>query len=332
MPTDTTPPNRSVVALVYDNLCSFEFGCAAEVFGLPRPEVGPDWYSFATAAVEPGPITAMGGLRFEASGGLEVLKGAGTVVVPGWKGADVQPSAELVAALRAAYAGGARLVTICSGVFVLAAAGLLDGRRATTHWRYAETLRQRYPRIEVDPNVLYVDEGQILTSAGSAAGLDLCLHLVRRDFGARIANQVARRLVIAPHRDGGQAQFIERPLAPSAGGRLSQLIAELQEEPQGSPSIQQLAARAAMSERTFIRRFRETTGMAPGAWLVAVRVDRARDLLETTDLSIEQVAAESGFGAATTLRHHFRSRLGLSPAAYRDRFGVAAAALGPAAA
>ncbi len=332
MPTDTTPPNRRVVALVYDNLCSFEFGCAAEVFGLPRPEVGPDWYSFATAAVEPGPITAMGGLRFEASGGLEVLKGAGTVVVPGWKGADVQPSAELVAALRAAYAGGARLVTICSGVFVLAAAGLLDGRRATTHWRYAETLRQRYPRIEVDPNVLYVDEGQVLTSAGSAAGLDLCLHLVRRDFGARIANQVARRLVIAPHRDGGQAQFIERPLAPSAGGRLSQLIAELQEEPQGSPSIQQLAARAAMSERTFIRRFRETTGMAPGAWLVAVRVDRARDLLETTDLSIEQVAAESGFGAATTLRHHFRSRLGLSPAAYRDRFGVAAAALGPAAA
>lgn len=332
MPTDTTPPNRRVVALVYDNLCSFEFGCAAEVFGLPRPEVGPDWYSFATAAVEPGPITAMGGLRFEASGGLEVLKGAGTVVVPGWKGADVQPSAELVAALRAAYAGGARLVTICSGVFVLAAAGLLDGRRATTHWRYAETLRQRYPRIEVDPNVLYVDEGQILTSAGSAAGLDLCLHLVRRDFGARIANQVARRLVIAPHRDGGQAQFIERPLAPSAGGRLSQLIAELQEEPQGLPSIQQLAARAAMSERTFIRRFRETTGMAPGAWLVAVRVDRARDLLETTDLSIEQVAAESGFGAATTLRHHFRSRLGLSPAAYRDRFGVAAAALGPAAA
>ncbi|MDO8913690.1 MAG: transcriptional regulator FtrA [Phenylobacterium sp.] len=332
MPTDTTPPNRSVVALVYDNLCSFEFGCAAEVFGLPRPEVGPDWYSFATAAVEPGPITAMGGLRFEASGGLEVLKGAGTVVVPGWKGADVQPSAELVAALRAAYAGGARLVTICSGVFVLAAAGLLDGRRATTHWRYAETLRQRYPRIEVDPNVLYVDEGQILTSAGSAAGLDLCLHVVRRDFGARIANQVARRLVIAPHRDGGQAQFIERPLASSAGGRLSQLIAELQEEPQGSPSIQQLAARAAMSERTFIRRFRETTGMAPGAWLVAVRVDRARDLLETTDLSIEQVAAESGFGAATTLRHHFRSRLGLSPAAYRDRFGAAAAALGPAAA
>lgn len=332
MPRDTTPPNRRVVALVYDNLCSFEFGCAAEVFGLPRPEVGPDWYSFATAAVELGPITAMGGLRFEASGGLEVLKGAGTVVVPGWKGADVQPSAELVAALRAAYAGGARLVTICSGVFVLAAAGLLDGRRATTHWRYAETLRQRYPRIEVDPNVLYVDEGQILTSAGSAAGLDLCLHLVRRDFGARIANQVARRLVIAPHRDGGQAQFIERPLAPSAGGRLSQLIAELQEEPQGSPSIQQLAARAAMSERTFIRRFRETTGMAPGAWLVAVRVDRARDLLETTDLSIEQVAAESGFGAATTLRHHFRSRLGLSPAAYRDRFGVAAAALGPAAA
>lgn len=322
MTPDRLPPNRRVVALVYDNLCSFEFGCAAEVFGLPRPEVGPDWYSFATASVEPGPIRAMGGLQIQTTGGLEALQGAGTVIVPGWKGADILPGADLVAALRAAHAGGARLVTICSGVFVLAAAGLLDGRRATTHWRYAEALRQRYPRIEVDPNVLYVDEGQILTSAGSAAGLDLCLHLVRRDFGARIANQVARRLVIAPHRDGGQAQFIERPLAPTAGGRLSQLIAELQEDPQASPSIQQLAARAAMSERTFIRRFRETTGMAPGAWLVAARVDRARDLLETTDLSVEQVAAESGFGAASTLRHHFRGRLGLSPAAYRDRFGA----------
>ena len=283
MTPDRLPPNRRVVALVYDNLCSFEFGCAAEVFGLPRPEVGPDWYSFATASVEPGPIRAMGGLQIQASGGLEALQGAGTVIVPGWKGADILPGADLVAALRAAHAGGARLVTICSGVFVLAAAGLLDGRRATTHWRYAEALRQRYPRIEVDPNVLYVDEGQILTSAGSAAGLDLCLHLVRR---------------------------------------LSQLIAELQEDPQASPSIQQLAARAAMSERTFIRRFRETTGMAPGAWLVAARVDRARDLLETTDLSVEQVAAESGFGAASTLRHHFRGRLGLSPAAYRDRFGA----------
>ncbi|WP_340643973.1 transcriptional regulator FtrA [Phenylobacterium sp.] len=323
MAQELRPLNRRVVALVYDNLCSFEFGCAAEVFGLPRPEVGPDWYSFATASVDPGPIRAMGGLQVQASGGLEALQGAGTVIVPGWKGPDVLPSPELVTALRAAHAGGARLVTICSGVFVLAAAGLLDGRRATTHWRYAEILRDCYPRIEVDPNVLYVDEGQILTSAGSAAGLDLCLHLVRRDFGARVANQVARRLVIAPHRDGGQAQFIERPLPQTAGGRLSQLIAELQEDLRDAPSIRDLASRAAMSERTFIRRFQEATGVAPGAWLVAARVDRARDLLETTDLSIEQVAAESGFGAATTLRHHFRQRLGLSPATYRDRFGQA---------
>lgn len=314
--------NRRVVALVYDNLCSFEFGCAAEVFGLPRPEVGPDWYSFETAAVEAGPIRVMGGLEVTVTGGLERLAGAGTVIIPGWKGADKPPSGDLVAALRAAHAGGARMVSICSGVFVLAAAGLLDGRRATTHWRYAEALSRRFPAIEVDPNVLYVDEGQILTSAGSAAGLDLCLHLVRRDFGAKVANQVARRLVIAPHRDGGQAQFIERPVRAPGDARFAQLLAGLQTELSASLTVAEMASRAAMSERTFVRRFRQATGMAPGEWLIAARVDRARDLLETTGLSVELVAAESGFGSPTTLRHHFKSRVGLSPKGYRERFGM----------
>jgi AraC family transcriptional activator FtrA len=313
-------PNRRIVALAYDNLCSFEFGCAAEVFGLPRPELGPDWYSFEVCAAEPGPLRAMGGLRVQAESGLEALAGAGTIVIPGWKGADVQPSDDLLAALRAAHASGARLVTICSGVFVLAAAGLLDGLRVTTHWRYAEKLQQRYPALTVDPNVLYVDTGQILTSAGSAAGLDLCLHLVRRDFGPKIANHVARRLVVAPHRDGGQAQFIERPVRDAPGSRLTHLLDELRQEVKAPPTVAQMAARAAMSERTFVRRFREATGAAPGEWLVTARLDRARELLEATSLSIEQVALESGFGAAATLRHHFRSRLGLSPAAYKERF------------
>ncbi|MET0336559.1 MAG: transcriptional regulator FtrA [Caulobacter sp.] len=318
----TGVPNRRVVALVYDNLCSFEFGCAAEVFGLPRPEVGPDWYSFETASVEPGPIRAMGGLQVTAGGGLERLKGAGTIIIPGWKGSDVPPSPELTAALRSAHADGARIITICSGVFVLAHAGLLDGRRATTHWRYAEALSRRFPAIEVDPNVLYVDEGQLLTSAGSAAGLDLCLHLVRRDFGPKIANQVARRLVIAPHRDGGQAQFIERPVRATGDQRFTDLLADLQLlEPL---SIAQMADRAAMSERTFVRRFRQATGMAPGEWLIAARVDRARELLETTALSVELVAAESGFASPTTLRHHFRQRIGVSPRRYRERFGEVA--------
>jgi len=314
-------PNRLVVALVYDGLCSFEYGCAAEVFGLPRPEYGADWYRFRTCATDAGPLRAMGGLKVSASGGLGLLARAGTIVIPGWKGVDAAPSPALIRALRAAHARGARLVSICSGVFVLAAAGLLDGKRATTHWRYADALARRYPRIGVDPDVLYIDEGQVLTSAGSAAGLDLCLHIVRRDFGPKIANEVARRLVIAPHRDGGQAQFIERPVARREGdARLPALLDHLQRQLKTPIHVAELARRVAMSERTFLRRFRETTGMTPSAWLAAARADRARELLESSNLSIDEIAIEAGFGTAMTLRHHFRRRLSLSPSAYRRRF------------
>jgi AraC family transcriptional activator FtrA len=249
------------------------------------------------------------------------LAKAGTIVIPGWKGVDAQPAPALLRALRAAHARGARLISICSGVFVLAAAGLLDGKRATTHWRYAEALARRYPRIAVDPNVLYIDAGQVLTSAGSAAGLDLCLHVVRRDHGPKIANDVARRLVIAPHRDGGQAQFIERPVATREGdARLPALLDRLQRQVKMQVSVAQLARRAAMSERTFLRRFRETTGMTPSDWLANSRVDRARELLESSALSIDAIAVEAGFGTTMTLRHHFRRRLALSPSAYRRRF------------
>lgn len=320
MPTPARLTNRLVAALVYDQLCSFEFGCAVEVFGLPRPELGEDWYRFVTCAAEPGPLRAVGGFSVTAQAGLDVLPTAGTIVIPGWKGPEVAPSPELMAALRAAYAAGARIVTICSGVFVLAASGLLDGQRVTTHWRYADKLKALYPQLEVDPNVLYVDAGRILTSAGSAAGLDLCLHLVRRDFGAEIANQVARRLVIAPHRNGGQAQFIERPILSERYGRLAEVIGILASRLHEPLTIATMAELAAMSPRTFMRRFQETTGKTPAEWLIEARVERAREMLETTSLSIEQIAGRTGFGSAASLRHHFRRKLRLSPLAYRQRF------------
>jgi AraC family transcriptional regulator, transcriptional activator FtrA len=320
MPTLEPPPNRLVAALVYDQLCSFEFGCAVEIFGLPRPEFGEDWYRFMTCAAEPGPLRALGGITIQTDAGLDALPNAGTIIIPGWKGAEVSPSDELIQMLTQAHSTGTRLLTICSGVFVLAATGLLDGKRVTTHWRYADKLQRLYPRLNVDPNVLYVDEGQILTSAGSAAGLDLCLHLVRRDFGAAIANQVARRLVLAPHRNGGQAQFIERPILRERHDRLADVIASIIARLHEPMSIDSMAELAAMSPRTFMRRFQETTGKTPVEWLIDARVERARELLEHSDLSIEQIAARSGFGTAATLRHHFRRKLQVSPISYRARF------------
>src|SRR5437762_8455080 len=214
---------RRVAALAYDGLGTFELGIVVEVFGLPRPEMGPRWYRFQVCALEPGPLRATGGLTVEAHADLSQLTRAGTIIIPGWN-ANRAPPAALVAALRRAHHRGARLVSICSGVFVLAAAGLLDGRRATTHWRYVDALRLRYPQILVEPDVLYIDEGTILTSAGSAAGIDLCLHIVRRDFGAAVANEVARRLVVPPLREGGQAQFAVRPVPPDESTGLARVL------------------------------------------------------------------------------------------------------------
>lgn len=242
------------------------------------------------------------------------------MIVPGWTSVDTPAPPKVVHALREAHACGARLVSICSGAFVLAATGLLDGQRATTHWRYADTLRRMYPRIEVDPDVLYIEAGRVFTSAGSAAGLDLCLHLVRLDFGPAVANQVARRLVIAPHRDGGQAQFVEQPIPRRQTDMLSKVIHYMHRHLADDQSVTELAAKAAMSQRTFIRHFKDATGTTPGAWLVAARLTRARDLLETTALPIRHVAVECGFGSEMTLRHHFRRQLHTSPSAYRARF------------
>ncbi len=315
---------HKIRVLVYDGLCNFEFGMAYEVFGLPRPELAVPWYDFALVAAEPGLLRAQAGLTVEAPLGLDDLAdlgASGTVVVPGWRSADAPVPEPLIEALRAAWAGGTRMLSLCSGVFVLAAAGLLDGRRATTHWRYAERLAARYPAITVAPDVLYIDEGQILTSAGSAAGLDLCLHLVRRDHGAAIANQVARRLVLPAHRDGGQAQFIERPLTHESSG-LAPLLDRLRERLAEPLTVTEMAKSAGMSPRSFNRHFKAATGQSPNAWLTAERVAHSRLLLETTKLSIDRVADAAGFGSPESYRLHFKRATGIAPSLYRERFAA----------
>ncbi len=318
--------NPLVVVVAYDGLCIFEFGCAVEVFGLPRPEMGDDWYRFAVASIDDGPLRATGGVRVEADGGLELLAQAGTVIVPGWRGTEAPVPEALCDALRAAHARGARVLSLCSGAFVLAAAGLLDGRDATTHWRYADPFIRAYPALRFKPDVLYVDAGDVLTAAGSAAGLDLCLHLVRRDWGAAIANRVARRLVLPAHRQGGQAQYVERP-APrerAAGSKLGPLLDMIRQTLDQEWPIARLARESAVSERALHRRFLDVTGSSPGRWLIHERVARAQELLESTAVAVEEVAIACGFGSAATLRHHFRELLGVSPAAYRGKFRAAA--------
>ena len=318
------PANRNVVALVYDGIGAFEFAIAAEVFALPRPEVHVPWYRFTACSLEGRPARTTGGVSIEAARGLASLRRAGTIVIPGWRSTDEPPPSALLRALRRAHERGARLMSICSGVFVLAAAGLLDGRRATTHWRYVDRLRSGYPKIQVEPDVLYVDEGSILTSAGSAAGIDLCLHVVRRDYGAEIANQVARRLVVPPHRDGGQAQYIREAVRRDRSAGLAPVLEWAAGHLASSITVGALARRANMSPRTFARRFADETGTTPHRWLTAQRLVAAQRRLETTRDPIDAVAEAAGFDTPETLRHHFRRAFGTTPTAYRERFSVSA--------
>lgn len=314
--------NPLVVAVAYDGLCTFEFSVAVEVFGLPRPEMGSDWYRFAVAGIDEGEMHAAGGIRIIADGDAALIAQAGTVIMPGWRGIESPIPQQLEDALRRAHQNGARVLSICSGAFVLAAAGLLAGKKATTHWRYTDALKERYPNITVVPDVLYVDEGDVLTSAGSAAGIDLCLHLIRRDFGTLAANEVARRLVVPPHRDGGQAQYIKTAVPePHEQDRLGPLIDKIRADIAGDYTVATLAAIVGMSERTFLRRFEAATGMTPTRWLLSERLGRARTLLEDTNMPIEQVAEIAGFGTAATLRHHIRQKFFTTPAAYRATFG-----------
>ena len=309
-----------VVALVPPGIAPFELGIVVEVFGLARPELDvPWWYELVVAAEHPGPLPATaGGFSFHVEHGLEALAEADTIVVPGWHG---EPSAAVVDAVRAS---GARLVSICSGVFLLAATGVLDGCEAATHWRYAAKLAERYPKVKVNADVLYVDGGDVLTSAGSAAGIDLCLHVVRRDHGAAVANAVARRLVIPPHRDGGQAQLIDLPMpAHPDDDPIARVMAWALERLHQPLDLETLAARAYMSVRTFTRRFRRATGTTPGRWLLEQRVRASLPLLEAADESIETVATRVGFGSAATYRHHFAAIMRTSPTAYRRAFYAA---------
>ncbi|MCK5576217.1 MAG: helix-turn-helix domain-containing protein, partial [Sphingomonadales bacterium] len=251
--------------------------------------------------------------------GLEGLRGVGTIVIPGWAHMRATISDELKATIMREYNDGARIVSICSGAVVPGELGLLDGKHATTHWMYTDLLRERCPAVIVEPDVLYVDEGQVLTSAGSAAGVDLGLYIIRHDFGSEAANTVARRMIVPPHRDGGQAQFIDRPV-PDDGGRLARVMDGVRAELSAAHDVDTLAREAGMSVRTLHRRFQEATGLPPAKWVAEERIKHAKDLLETTSLSIEQVAAHCGFGGAEVLRHHFRKSMGLSPQNYRRRF------------
>lgn len=311
---------HQVVVLAYDQLCTFEFGCAIEIFGLARPEIKVDWYDFAVCAVERGPIRAAGGLTFKAPYAMHLLDTADTIIIPGWRDLDATPAPSLLKRLNAAHQRGARICSICSGVFLLAATGLLDGKSATTHWKFAAQLGSRYPHITVEANALYVDVGQIVTSAGSAAGLDMMLHLVRSDFGSKVANQVAQRLVIAPHRSGGQAQFVSKPVQQDETGRLTKLMDWIRMHPAEPHTLRSMASRAVMTTRTLQRKFQETTRLTPIEWLVNERVTISKDLLESSLTAVSEVALAAGFTSEESFRRHFRRIVDLSPSTYRRQF------------
>jgi transcriptional regulator GlxA family with amidase domain len=313
-------PAHRVVTLVGPTVAMFELSVACEVFGLDRSELVDPWYRHRVAAAVPGPHVSPEGLHLETPYGLDELERADTVVIPA-RLFPGDPPAEVVFALRAAHARGARMLSMCTGAFVLAAAGLLDGRRATTHWMWAGELAERHPQVQVDPKVLYVDGGDgIMTSAGTAAGVDLMLHVVRLDHGAEVANAVARRMVVPPHRDGGQAQFVDLPVPEAGADELSDVLGWMIEHVDQDLSVERLARRARTSPRTFARRFRAATGTTPHQWLVRQRVLLAQQLLETTDEPVEWVAQRCGFGSAAALRQHFTRAVSASPVAYRRTF------------
>lgn len=308
-----------MAVLTYPGVALFELSVVIEVFALPRPELAVEWwYELDVCAIKPG-LQSAPGLNLEVRKGLETFAAAGTVILPCWPPGRPVP-ASVQDALRSVHARGGRLVSICSGAFALAATGLLDGRTAATHWMHSEALARAFPRVRVDPGVLYVDDDQVLTAAGSAAAIDMCLHLVRKDHGAAVANQVARRLVVPPHRDGGQAQFVESPVATEGDGRIHEVITWTGHHLNQVITVSDLAKRAHLSDRQFTRRFREVTGASPMDWLTGRRVAASLPLLEGGDDPIERIAAAVGFATAQTYRYHFRDRMKTTPLAYRRAF------------
>lgn len=322
-PTGSAPAGQRirVVVPVLEDCPLFELAVPCAVFGTDRRDLSPRWYDLVLCAT--GAQThraASGGLLLRPQQGLQALDSADLIVVPACVMPDYRPPTELVAALRAAHARGVRIAALCTGAFVLAECGLLEGRAAATHWMYAAELRRRHPRVRVDENALYVDEGDVLTSAGTAAGLDLCLHIVREDFGAAAAADVSRHLVVAPHREGDQSQYVPAAAPPDPVDGFGAVLEWAQRNLHQPLTIASLAERAGMSTRTFGRRFRAHVGTTPLKWLNRQRLARARELLEATDLPVDTVAQRSGLGDGSGLRRHFHSELGTSPAAYRRVF------------
>ena len=313
---------HTVAVLIYDAVNPFELGVATDIFGFERPELGVRWYRFLICADEPRPIRSSVGLLLTTPYTLEHANTADTIIVPGSRPGMVPVSETLLETLRQSYQRGVRLIALCTGTFLLAAAGLLDGRYVTTHWAWATQLAKQYPQVHVDPRKLYIDDGQILTSAGTTAAIDLSLHVVRQDYGAEIATAIARRMVAPLHREGGQAQYIEMPFPPLSlkeepfDATLAWIIDHLQEQ----LTVEQMAAQAMMSPRTFARHFQATLGTTPYQWVLRQRIVLAQRWLETTDKTIEEVASRCGFSSATTLRLHFQRLLRIPPQRYRSVF------------
>jgi transcriptional regulator GlxA family with amidase domain len=312
----------TVAALVLPQVAPFELGVVCEVFGIDRTAEGVPPTRLRICGPRAGePLTTSVGMQVVPEHGLDGLAGADLVALPATRSREFEPA--VLDAVRAAAEGGATVLTVCSGVFVAGAAGLLDGRRCTTHWMNVAELRERHPRAVVDPDVLFVDEGSLITSAGTAAGIDAALHLVRRELGPAAATAIARRMVVPPQRDGGQRQFVEQPVPVCSTESLAPVLDWLQDNLDVEHSVADLARRAAMSERTFARHFAAATGTTPHKWLTLRRVQLAQRLLESTDLGMDAVAARAGFGGAALLRHHFRRVVGVPPGDYRRTFACA---------
>jgi transcriptional regulator GlxA family with amidase domain len=309
-----------IAVLALPGVIAFDLGVPAQVFSSARDTHGRRYYEIRTCTPDGGPIRSAAGFSVVPEHDLTLLESADTVIVPGIHFDAIDHLPDVSGALRTAYERGARVLSICTGAFVLAEAGLLDDRPATTHWAWAEEFGRRYPQVKLDPDVLFVDDGTVLTSAGVAAGIDLCLHVVRRDHGSEVANRAARRCVVPAWRDGGQSQFIERPLPRLGDATTGPTRAWALERLDEPLDLERLAAHARMSIRTFTRRFRDETGLSPGRWLLAQRVEHARRLLESTDLPIDRVAAQSGLGTASSLRQHLHAAVGVAPAVYRRTY------------
>ena len=315
------PAAHRIAVIAFDRMSPFHLSVPCVVFGEDRTEAGVPGFDLRVCAAEPGPLTTTAGFTIGAAHGLDALADADVIVVPSWRDAEEPPPPALNEALREAHARGAILVGLCLGAFVLAHAGLLDGRPATTHWAAADTFAQRFAQVRFDPDVLYIDDGYVLTSAGTAAGLDCCLHLLRRLCGTPAANYVARRLVVPPHRQGNQAQFVQQPLAPQGRSeRLPGLLDWIRAHLDVAHTLDSLAQRALMSRRTFTRQFRLATGSTVGHWLRGERLARAQHLLETTDQPIDAIAQSAGFGSAASLRQHFVDAFNTTPSSWRRAF------------